>query len=393
MSEVRIDSLSNESNTGGPTLSGITTFSGTNYFVPPVGSTQERPENPEKGSLRFNTDSGGLEYYKGDGLGWVSVEASEVYYDVNSGNRGIIGGAWIALDTIEYLELGFLGNSIDFGNLSVGRHSQAQACANGTRLIFGGGYSAGGHQNVLDYVAVHSKGNAVDFGDSTIKRNTCGAVGNQTRGIWGSGDGIGGAKNNIDYVTIATTGNAADFGDCLTMSSANGASSSVRGYWHFGHPSSPRRIEYVNHSTTGNSITFGDAGPANPPASYNRRSAAASDATRAIFAGGYQDNIILYLTMSTQGTLNDFGDLTNQRYQTKGMSTSTRGVFAGARQFNPSPSLTYYPINTIDYITFSTRGNAADFGDLVYMNPSHPSWGSGVQAIQAQSNGHGGLSG
>ena len=55
MSEARITNLSNESNTGGPTISGITTFSGTNYFVPPVGNTAQRPENPQKGAIRFNT--------------------------------------------------------------------------------------------------------------------------------------------------------------------------------------------------------------------------------------------------------------------------------------------------------------------------------------------------
>ena len=64
MSEARITNLSNESNTGGPTISGITTFSSPYFFIPPVGSTKERPENPEKGSIRFNTDSGHLEYFK-----------------------------------------------------------------------------------------------------------------------------------------------------------------------------------------------------------------------------------------------------------------------------------------------------------------------------------------
>ena len=66
MSEARVNNLSNESNTGGPTITGITTFSGTNYFVPPVGSTLQRPENPQKGELRFNTDTKHLEYYRGD---------------------------------------------------------------------------------------------------------------------------------------------------------------------------------------------------------------------------------------------------------------------------------------------------------------------------------------
>ena len=57
MSEARVNNLSNESNSGGPTISGITTFSGTNFFVPPVGNTAQRPENPEEGSIRFDIDN------------------------------------------------------------------------------------------------------------------------------------------------------------------------------------------------------------------------------------------------------------------------------------------------------------------------------------------------
>ena len=95
MSEARINSLSNESNTGGPTIAGITTFSGANYFVPPVGGTAERPENPEPGSIRFNTDSKHLEYFRGGGgesniLGWTEVEASNE--ELNGGHRGVFGG-------------------------------------------------------------------------------------------------------------------------------------------------------------------------------------------------------------------------------------------------------------------------------------------------------------
>ena len=75
MSEVRVNNLSNENNTGGPTISGITTYSGRHFFVPPVGDTASRPEDCEPGSLRFNTDSAKLEYFRGDGIGWVEVEA------------------------------------------------------------------------------------------------------------------------------------------------------------------------------------------------------------------------------------------------------------------------------------------------------------------------------
>ena len=76
MSEVRGNNLSNENNTGGPTISGITTYSGRHFFVPPSGTTLERPENCKPGSLRFNTDTAHLEYFRGDTIGWTEIEAS-----------------------------------------------------------------------------------------------------------------------------------------------------------------------------------------------------------------------------------------------------------------------------------------------------------------------------
>ena len=45
MSEVRVNNLSNENLSGGPpTISGITTFSGTYLFTPPQGDTASRPQ-------------------------------------------------------------------------------------------------------------------------------------------------------------------------------------------------------------------------------------------------------------------------------------------------------------------------------------------------------------
>ena len=79
MSEVRVNNLSNENNTGGFTISGITTYSGRHFFVPPQGDTARRPESCG-GSLRFNTDTLHLEYFRGDTIGWTEIEAS-------SGNR------------------------------------------------------------------------------------------------------------------------------------------------------------------------------------------------------------------------------------------------------------------------------------------------------------------
>ena len=73
MSEVRVNNLSNENSSGGPTISGITTYSSTNFFVPPQGDTASRPTSCPPGSLRFNTDTAHLEYYRGDTIGWQEI--------------------------------------------------------------------------------------------------------------------------------------------------------------------------------------------------------------------------------------------------------------------------------------------------------------------------------
>ena len=81
-----------------PVLSGITTFSGQQYFIPPKGTTAERPSDCPPGSIRFNTDSAHLEYWNGSV--WLEFEASsEELGDQNNtnstggtGTRGLFMG-------------------------------------------------------------------------------------------------------------------------------------------------------------------------------------------------------------------------------------------------------------------------------------------------------------
>ena len=53
-----------------------------------------------------------------------------------------------------------------------------------------------------------------------------------------------------------------------------------------------------------------------------------------------------------------FGDMTGKRHAGTGLSNSTRGITAGGQ--DPSN------LNTIDYFTIATLGNAVDFGDITY---------------------------
>ena len=145
MSEVRVNNLSNENNTGGPTISGITTYSGRHFFVPPQGDTASRPEDCEPGSFRFNTDSAKLEYFRGNTIGWVEIEAELTSplgggtgSNIGLGHRAIFGGSNSPYP-IEFVTISTFGNSQDFGDMQIDKTGM-QAVCNDIRILFPGGY-------------------------------------------------------------------------------------------------------------------------------------------------------------------------------------------------------------------------------------------------------------
>ena len=385
MSEARIDRISNENNTGGPTLSGITTFSGQNYFVPPKGTTAERPSDCPPGSIRFNTDSAHLEYF--DGLQWLEFEASsEELGDQNNtnstggtGHRGVIALGRVGSSSsnrLDYVSIPTLGNAQDFGDLnnSIRRFG---AASSRTRGLFAGGFNGSSDTDTIDFITHASTGNATDFGNLLTVARTIAGLSNATRGVFG-GNEVPTQLNVIQYVTIAQTGNAVDFGDTTRVGhQSTTCSSTVRGLFAavYGSPGNSNVIDYITIATTGNAADFGDM--------VNTSSGmyGGSNATRGVFAGGYNpdQNIIQYVTIATTGNTTDFGDLTAVRSFGCGCPTSpTRAVFAGGYGASPYPKL-----NIIDYIEIPTTGNAKDFGDLT----DDCSYG----AAGSCSNGHGGL--
>ena len=379
MSEARVNNLSNESNTGGPTISGITTFSGTNFLVPPVGNTAERPDNPQKGALRFNTDSAKLEYFKGDAIGWVEVDATE---SAPIGARGLHMGGFLnpgQSDVIDYITISTLGNAIDFGNLIAGNRVQG-GCASRTRGISAGGY-AGSISDVIQYVTIATLGDALDFGDLTLERYNVAGLSNQTRGIFAAGEGSPNVWINIvDYITISSTGNAADFGDIPDQNGQigqnNGVSSPTRGVIGGSYISPGAYVNttgYVTISTTGNFVDFGDLTEA------RGRAGGIHNATRGIFTGGFtpgSTNTIDYITIATTGNATDFGDQLYPAASLACCSSGTRGTGAGGYNTS-SPTI----INTIGYLEIATTGNMTDFGDLTVTRGQ----------TRGISNGHGGL--
>jgi hypothetical protein len=374
MSEARIDRISNENNTGGPTLSGITTFSGQNYFVPPRGTTAERPSDCPPGSIRFNTDGAHLEYF--DGLQWLELEAFNVELGVNGalGNRGLFGGGshpnyGTYYNIIDYITITTLGNSQDFGDLSQTRHSLA-SFSSSTRGVWSGGTTPGLTYNIIDFVTISSSGNASDFGDLLAgfqgQREMHTGTSTATRGMWAGGYLT---INVIEYNTIASIGNAVDFGD-LTQGRRflSGCSSTTRGvFGGGGTPTNTNVIDFVTISSTGNASDFGDLTNARVALS------SCSNSTRGLFGTGAvpgASNVIDYVTIASTGNAQDFGDSTVSYNSNASCSSPTRGIWAGGGNDN-----------VINYVTIQTTGNATDFGDLYQARTG----------LAGCSNGHGGL--
>ncbi len=389
MSQINVRNLSNENDDGAPDIVGVSTFSATSYFVPPVGTTAERPTNPQGGDLRFNTDIGSLEYFKGDTLNWSQIEMTSP--DLDGGARGIAMGGETpsspnASATIDYFTIPTLGNGQDFGDLTQSRGT-AGACASRTRGLCMSGYE-GGYHNIIDYVTISSLGNAADFGDLPVAVQGVDALANSIRAIMTSGsEGTApayGITNVLSYVTIATTGNTQDFGDQQRNNAYCGTcSSSTRGILAGGYNpynTIANTIEYLTIATTGNTADFGDF------TGVRQGSMGVSNSTRGVFAGGttptYLNNIE-YITIATTGNGTDFGDLTNSsgqgRYlKSTGMASPTRGCFVGG---NYPGSPVAVKVTDVDYIEIATTGNSKDFGDLSVA----------MSAIPGCSNAHGGL--
>ena len=219
MSELNATNLRKEQGNEGPDLVGVTELTSPYFMVPPSGTTEQKPQNPQKGTLRFNTDIGSLEFFRGDTIGWESID--RITPNLDGGARGVwMGGRTTGggnVDVIEYCTISTLGNNIDFGNLTQTRRRSTSAASRIRQVLFGGsnpGGSAG--YNVIDYITFSSTGNAVDFGDQTTETRSPGSGGDSTRGIMGGGtNGYPGGTNHnvIEYITFTHTGNTVDFGD------------------------------------------------------------------------------------------------------------------------------------------------------------------------------------
>ena len=291
---------------------------------------------------------------------------------------GLVAGGdnlYSGSDTIEYFSIPSTGNATDWGNLI----AAGEAFTGGGNSIRG--LFTGNSSNVVQFIVYATEGNATDFGDATGTNGYAGgtsSASNTTRAVFARG-----SADVLEYYTIGTEGNGTDFGN-LSQSNiqfCGMSSSSGRGVFAGGRSgnTSFNTIEYITIANTGNVTDFGD---------MNQRLvrlAGCSSATRGVMGGGHIDSAsnvpqttIDYITMASTGDATDFGDLTQARNNHGAFSSSVRGVFAGGGDVS---GVSGGKVNTVDYITIASTGNATDFGDLSTVR----------QQMGSTSNAHGGL--
>ena len=274
---------------------------------------------------------------------------------------------------MQFVTIATTGNTEDFGDLadsSIGKASFGSA----TRGFWAGGDSVPGQadNSAIEFTILSSSGGGIDFGDMTSTKAYLNGMSNDIRGFF-----VGGAttpeyvnQSRIEFITMASTGNGTPFGDLsITTRSGSSAASNTRGLLQIGQ-SNPltagyRRIEFITLSTLGNSQFFGEI-----TTLAKAGSAAVASSTRACFMGGvgttsaddHVSNVIDFVTISTLGNAQDFGDMTVAVDALAAASNSTRGLHAGGRTGSPAAEALK---NDIGFITIASTGNATDFGDLV----------------------------
>tara|TARA_B100000902_G_scaffold253579_1_gene240072 strand:+ start:161 stop:1222 length:1062 start_codon:yes stop_codon:yes gene_type:complete len=239
----------------------------------------------------------------------------------------------------------------------------------GARAVLISGWTGASNTDASSYWNMASTGSTQDFGALSPSRRYQAGCSDATRGLtWG-----GYSTSNLSEIvktTIASTGSHATFGQMRNAADDGNEGRIGGGCWasstraiHFagtGASQIDARILYVTIQADGNSIDFGDLSN-----SYNYRyGSATGNKIRAIAAGGRQEpgssrvNTMQFVTMTTTGNAVDFGDATAAFDSNSGTaSNGTRAIIAT----NGVPSFTG---KALDQIRPASGGTSHAFGEL-----------------------------
>jgi len=297
------------------------------------------------------------------------------------GSRATYGGGWHQENGIQYVTVASTGNASSFGNIGPSpawkRYNIQQhgPCAGeGRGMFLGGQYSHSPYAFLQDvnYITIATTGNGTSFGNMTsaTARGAAGSNGELCLTVGGYVSPSPGPYSNIiEYFTIATTGNSTDYGDLNAGTDAMGGfCNAERGIFAGGTGndgeggcSGPytEQIQAFSMPSTANASDIGNLIEA------RGYLGGISDKTRGVWCGGYSPcnnyggydkNLMDYVTIATAGNATDFGDLT-ARGKPSTCGSEVRAVLAGG---NESPDSN----QRIQYFTIQTTGNSSDFGDL-----------------------------
>jgi hypothetical protein len=333
----------------------------TGHFSVPNGGINDRQLTPIEGTVRFNDDLNTLEFFNG-------VEWRQFTYNQGQSGRAVISSGYDASSVYsqkyDYITITTLGNSAYFGDMQTALREKT-GCGSAIRALFGGGASPT-PSNEIDYLTIASAGNGVDFGNLTSTNVHNSALSSSTRGIWGGGysGSPGSFTNVIEYVEINTLGNALDFGD-LSGDFDEGSgylascASPIRGVFAGGtHPTAPgscvRSAESITIASKGNSTRFGDL------TAKHQRPSAASNGIKGLVFSGRDIPDISEISMTSGGVGIHFGNLSDGDYSGFSACNAIRAVHGGGEPGAGGRT------NRIEYVTMTTGGNSQDFGDLSF---------------------------
>ena len=219
MSEFQASNFKKE-NGGTPDLLGKTELTSSYFFVPPSGTTEQRPQGCAPGTLRFNTDFGTLEVFRGDTIGWEQIQRNEIHDGTYPEARGFHVGARPGpgeLNILEFVRFASLGDTVDFGDrihgLNGGNYNQGAFASITRGFVYGGRYpgSPTAFNNAIEFITMSTMGNGIDFGDLTEGTQHPAGCSDKTRGVRMGGSKSAGPQpyqsagtNVIDFVTQAS---------------------------------------------------------------------------------------------------------------------------------------------------------------------------------------------
>ena len=231
-------------------------------------------------------------------------------------------------------------------------------------------------------------------GVSTINSTGCMKIpsgptefrGGRGRGIIAGGRNNPVAYNVIELIEIATAGNTTDFGDLANENTggAGGNSSSTRAFICGGYDPSPgdqlTTMQFITLSSQGGANDFGDL------RSKNTAHGGGSNNTRGLLYGGNDPTYIadiFQFNLQSLGTDSDFGSVfENEPIRNTVIVTSpTRAVFGGGQ-------ISAGNTNTIAFREIASGGIVSKFGELTYAANGHTSADSSTRGLYV-----GGISG